>query len=386
MRKTGEGERADRIWKGGIGVMVMLFFMFFVAAVWLFWGGTDGNAQEVFPKLAILTLLYGAGNLGVLCGVYFAVAKEVNGTLGNLSDLAEELISAGSGPRGGLREFHDGREGRIHGGLAAAAFIGGGEREVFPAQEDTALSKLQGQILKLYDILRSYEMREQGMRRQLDENIGNLVHQINTPITNIGLYAVFLKREDLTGEERERFTGYIEAQARKLGWLGEGFFKISRMEAGIIRLRPERQDLLPVILEAVNQVMEKAVQKGMNIELTGEKHAFAMVDGKWTAEAIFNVLDNGVKYGNEGSSMEIQVTELTGYVCVAVRNYGIKIEKDEYHKVFKRFYRGKEAGKSEGVGLGLTIAREVLEGEKGYMKAETLWDGRTEFAMYFSKA
>lgn len=357
MRKTGEGERADRIWKGGIGVMVMLLFMFFATAVWLFWGGTDGNAQEVFPKLAILTLLYGAGNLGVLCGVYFAVAKEVNSTLEKLSDLAEDLTSAGSGKK----------------------------REAFCPQEDTALSKLQGQLLKLYDMMRSYEVREQEMRRQLDENIGNLVHQINTPITNIGLYGGFLKREDLTREEREKFTCYIEAQAKKLSWLGEGFSKISRMETGIIRQRPERQDLLPVILEAVNQVMEKAVQKGMNIELTGEKHAFAMVDGKWTAEAIFNVLDNGVKYGNEGSSMEIQVTELTGYVCVAVRNYGIKIEKDEYHKVFKRFYRGKEAGKSEGVGLGLTIAREVLEGEKGYMKAETLWDGRTEFAMYFSK-
>lgn len=217
MRKTGEGERADRIWKGGIGVMVMLLFMFFAAAVWLFWGGTDGNAQEVFPKLAILTLLSGAGNLGVLCGVYFAVAKEVNSTLEKLSDLAEDLTSAGNGK----------------------------EREAFCPQEDTALSKLQGQLLKLYDMMRCYEVREQEMRRQLDENIGNLVHQINTPITNIGLYGGFLKREDLTWEEREKFTGDIEAQAKKLSWLGEGFSKISRMETGIIRQRLERQDLLP---------------------------------------------------------------------------------------------------------------------------------------------
>lgn len=353
-RRRGEGEKADGIWKGGMKIMVMLLFAFFISVIWLFYGDSSGKMPDVFPKLMILILLYGIGNLGVLGGVYFAVAKEVNGALEKFGDLLEDLI-------------------------------GGKEREIFPMQDDTVFSKLQGQLLKLYDILRSYEAREQEMRKRLDENIGNLVHQINTPITNIGLYASFLRREDLTWEERGRFTGYIETQAKKLSWLGEGFSKISRMETGIIRQKPERQDLLPVILESVNQVMEKAVGKGINIELTGEKHAFAMVDGKWTSEAIFNVLDNGVKYGNEGSSLEIRVTDLTGYVCVAIRNYGIRIEKDEYHKVFRRFYRGKEAGKSEGVGLGLAIAREVLEGEKGYMKVEALLDGRTEFSLYFSK-
>lgn len=385
IRKKGEGEKADRIWKGGIGAMAMLLFLFLAAVVWLFWGDSSGRVQDIFPEFIILILLYGAGNMGVLCKVYFAVAKEVNETLEKLGDLAEDLISAGNGPNACEQPFGECCEGCIPRGLATGNVNGGKVREVFPAQEDTALSKLQGQLLKLYDISRSYEVKEQEMRRQLDENIGNLVHQINTPITNIGLYVGFLKREDLTQEEKERFTGYIEAQAKKLGWLGEGFSKISRMETGIIRQRPERQDLLPLILEAVNQVMEKAVQKGMNIELAGEKHSLAIVDSKWTVEAIFNVLDNGVKYGNKGSSIEILVTELIGYVCVAVRNDGIKIEKDEYHKVFKRFYRGKEAGKLEGVGLGLTIAREVLEGEKGYMEVKALWDGRTEFAMYFSK-
>ena len=209
--------------------------------------------------------------------------------------------------------------------------------------------------------------------------------QINTPITNLKIYAGFLKRNDLTEEEKVRFARCVEDQAEKLGWLGEGFSKMSRLETGIIRQKPEKQEILPVILNAVNQIMEKAGQKEMDIKLAGEQHIWAVIDGKWTSEAVFNVLDNAVKYGNRGSVIEIELAELTGYAQVSVRNEGIGIEREEYHKVFQRFYRGKKTAEENGVGLGLAIAREVLEGERGYMKAETLFDGRTEFSFYFSK-
>lgn len=355
MRWLEKGNDVDKILRGGISIMLILLLLFFAAMIWMPFGMSSKKMMGMPIGMVILVLSYGLANIGVLCGVYFMAAKNINSTLYRLSSLIEDLID-------------------------------GKERTAFPAAEDTILSKLQGQLLKLYDILRSYEEREQGMRKQLDENIGNLVHQMNTPITNIRLYAGFLNRDDLMPEERVRFIGHIEEQAAKLSWLGEGFSKISRMETGVIRQKPEWQEVLPVILCAVDQVMEKAGQKEMDIKLMGERHAFAMIDGKWTAEAVFNVLDNAVKYGDRGSSIEIEVTELTGYVRVSVRNYGIRIEKGEYHKVFKRFYRGMRAAGEEGVGLGLTIVREVLEGEKGYAKVETLWDGRTEFSLHFVRS
>jgi len=353
--KNGRQEKewdADRIWKGGMGILLILLLLFLGTGAWVL--HIFGTSSDLVRHMGVLALLYGGGNLAVFGIIYFMIARNVNDVLCQFSHMVEMLI--------------DGRE-----------------APAFPVAEDTMLSKLQGQLFRLYDILCSYEEREHKFRKQLNENIGNLVHQINTPITNLKIYAGFLKRDDLTEEEKVRFAQCVEEQAEKLGWLGEGFSKMSRLETGIIRQRPEKQEILPVLLHAVNQVMEKAGKKEMDIRLAGDRHIQAVIDGKWTSEAVFNVLDNAVKYGNRGSCIEIEIAKLTGYAQVMVRNEGIGIRREEYHKVFQRFYRGKEAGEEEGVGLGLTIAREVLEGEKGYMKVETLCDGRTEFSLYFNR-
>ena len=80
----------------------------------------------------------------------------------------------------------------------------------------------------------------------------------------------------------------------------------------------------------------------------------------------------------------MEVMELTNYVGVAVRSRGVRIATEEYHKLFKRSYRGREVGEREGVGLGLYITRRILEEEGGYIKAGRAADGRTEFVLYLT--
>ena len=323
--------------------MIILLLLFLAAAV--FWRN----------HIMLWALLYGVLNLSVLTAVYFLLSCQVNAALDTISDMTEDLIC-------------------------------GKERIEYPIAQDTILSKLQGQLLKLYDILRSHKERERKLRKQLDENIGNLVHQINTPITNLRLYVDFLKRDDLTVPEREKFLSCMEEQAQKLFWLGESFSKISRLETGIIRLRPEKQKVEPVLLNAIDQVMVKAENKGMEISLSGETQTAALIDSKWTTEALFNILDNAVKYGKSETKIEIVVADLTNYISIAIRNESeISIAPDEYHKLFQRFYRGKANAGIEGVGLGLYIARKILEDENAYIKAETKPDGMIEFSVFLYK-
>ncbi len=331
----------DRIWKSGMGLMLILLFL------------CMGILSHSPDRGMIVIILYGVGCMAVFAGFYFLIVGRVSDVLYKLGDMMEGLAQ-------------------------------GRPKEVFPAAEDTILSRLQSQLMRLYDCLHSYEEREQQMRRQLDENIGDLVHQLNTPVTNIRMYTEFLGRDDLTPQERERFLSCLAGQAHKLSWLGESFSQISRLETGMIRLKPERQKLQPLILQAVGQVMEKALLRGMEISLKGEVQAEVLADTRWTAEAVFNVLDNAVKYGDENSMIEMEVAGLTNFISVAVRNRGVKIDQEEYHKLFKRFYRGKGTGETEGSGLGLYIARKILEQEKGYITAGKSNDGRTEFVIYLA--
>ena len=329
----------DMMCKGGMGLMLVLLFLCMEIL-----SHNSGRGMTLF-------IVYGAVCMAIFAGLYFAIVKRVSNVLCELGGMIECLT-----------------EGR--------------PEAVFPAAEDTILSRLQSQLMRLYDIMHSCEEREQQMRRQLDENIGDLVHQLNTPVTNIGMYTEFLGRDDLTAKERERFLNCLREQADKLSWLGESFSMISRLETGLIRLRPKKQKLQPVILQAVGQIMEKAQLRGMEIRLKGDVQAEVLADDKWTAEAVFNVLDNAVKYGDKGSVIEIEVTRLTNYTGVAVRNSGMKIDQEEYHNLFRRFYRGKGTGETNGSGLGLYIVRKILEDEKGYITTGRTNDERTEFVMY----
>lgn len=329
----------DMVWKGGMGLMLILLFL----------------CMEILScspdRGMMLLIVYGTVCMAIFAGLYFAIVRRVSDVLYELGGMIECLT-----------------EGR--------------PEAVFPAAEDTILSRLQSQLMRLYDIMHSYEEREQQMRSQLDENIGDLVHQLNTPVTNIGMYTEFLHRNDLTEKERERFLSCLAEQAHKLSWLGNSFAKISRLETGLICLKPERVKLQPVILQAVGQIMEKAQLLGMEILLKGDVQAEVLADARWTAEAVFNVLDNAVKYGDKDSSIEIEVTGLTSYAGIAVRNRGRRIDQEEYHNLFKRFYRGKGTVETEGSGLGLYIVRKILEDQKGYITAGRTDDGRTEFVLY----
>ncbi len=338
-QRLSDRNGTDKMWISGMGIMLILLFLF-----------SELSCRRPFYRTSLL-VVYGALNLAIFAGVYFAIERQVDRKLRAFSDMIENLI-----------------DGKV--------------MNEFPRTDDTILSRMQELLLRLYDILCSYEERERKFRLQMGENTGDLVHQLNTPVTNIRMYAEFLEREDLTQEERKQFIKCLKEQSQKLSWLGESFSKVSRLETGMIQLKVERQSLQPILLQAVGQIMEKAKHRNMEIDLTGQREVLAAADARWTGEALFNLLDNAVKYGEEGSRIEMEVMKLTNYVGVAVRNEGAGIDPEEYHKVFRRFYRGRNTREKEGVGLGLSIARKILEEEGGYIRAGRTSDGRVEFVIY----
>ncbi len=246
----------------------------------------------------------------------------------------------------------------------------GHEIKYFQENEDSLLGKFQTQAGRLYDIQKAHEQREKELRRQMSSAVSNLVHQLNTPIANIKMYSEFLKEDLLTPEEYQRFADILGQQAQKLSWLGEGFAKVSRLETGIIALNPEIQPVLPVLLSAIDQVSLKAEQHDNDLKLVGNHNLKAYLDRKWTEEVFFNLLDNAVKYSDRGSMILVEIMEYEMYVRINVCSRGQKIEREEFSKLFQRFYRGKDVKDQEGVGLGLYLAREIVRGERGYMKGE----------------
>lgn len=252
----------------------------------------------------------------------------------------------------------------------------------FPETEDTLLGKFQHGIFQLYGILSSYEEREKKQKEELESAISDLVHQMNTPIANIRLYSSFLEDTELSLQQRQDFAASIARQAEKLSWLGESFGRISRLETGIVALHPVKQPVLSALLGAIDEITLKAKEKGNDIRLLGNQKLTATFDRKWTEEVFYNLLDNAVKYGNRDSAVITRLVEGELYVRIDVENEGPRILEEDYPKIFRRFYRGDAAGKQEGLGLGLYLAREIVRKQGGYIKASCRPGGRTVFSVY----
>ena len=257
----------------------------------------------------------------------------------------------------------------------------------FFSQEDTVTGKLQTQIYKLYDIMKAHEEQELALKNQLSGLVADLVHQMNTPLTNIRMYCDFLQMPDLSAENKSHFLSNISRQAEKLGWFGEGFEKAARLETDIITLTPVEQELLPIILEAANQASPRAEAKGREIRLEGDRGIRVCVDGKWTLEAVFNLLDNAVKYGAQGSDILVRMSACELYACIEVCSEGNRIPEAERNTVFQRFYRGKQAAMlQEGVGLGLFLTRKIISDQGGYVSIDNYGENGNSFRIFVRRS
>lgn len=211
----------------------------------------------------------------------------------------------------------------------------------------------------------------------------DISHQTKLPIANVLLYTQLLAEQELPEESRACVRA-LESQAEKLQMLIEALVKTSRLETGIIALTPQEGFLEPVAASAAAQIAPKAATKGISITLE-PGDASAHFDPKWTEEAIFNLLDNGVKYTPAGGRVTVSITSYPLFAAVTVSDTGPGIPEEEQAKVFQRFYRGQRNLDQEGVGIGLYLVRQIAEGQGGYVKVGAPNTGGAAFSLFLPR-
>lgn len=214
--------------------------------------------------------------------------------------------------------------------------------------------------------------------------IADISHQTKTPIANVLLYTQLLAEQDLPPESRACVKA-LAGQAEKLQSLIEALVKTSRLETGILAFHPAAAPLAPMLESAVAQFAPKAAEKGLVLTLV-PTDATAVFDAKWTAEAVCNLLDNAVKYTPAGGSIIVQAIAYEMFCRVNVTDTGPGIPEEEQSKIFQRFYRSTAAHEAEGVGIGLYLARQIAEGQGGYIKVASRPGKGAKFSLYLPRS
>lgn len=246
---------------------------------------------------------------------------------------------------------------------------------VFQENKENLASKLQNKIFRLSGILQKQRDHEKKEHEKIKTLVSDLSHQLKTPIANLKMYGELLQDKSLSESDRDSYMEILNSTIDKLQFLTEGLIKISRLESGLIKLHMQEQKLSETLLRALKSVYGMAKKKNMEIVYKQEEETILCHDQNWTSEAVYNLLDNAVKYGVEGEKVVLRTKNYGMFVEIMVEDTNRPIAHEEQTLIFKRFYRGKQQREKEGIGVGLYLAKEIVEKQGGYMRLKVKESG-----------
>lgn len=247
---------------------------------------------------------------------------------------------------------------------------------------ETMESKLISRLCRVLKRSRQKEEQAGKEKQEIAELLSDISHQLKTPLANILLNTELLKEGKLSSRDQRQFLMRNQEQAEKMQWLMKTLVKASRIEQGILVFDTFLAPLTETLARSISAVYALAKEKQISIETEKVEECMPVHNPKWTAEAIGNILENAVKYSPKGSRIFIETTIMELYVQVKITDEGPGICGAEYNRIFRRFYRGKQAEEQEGSGLGLYLAQVILQSEKGYITVDKGRRGGTCFSVF----
>lgn len=245
--------------------------------------------------------------------------------------------------------------------------------------DETLLSEVE---CKMSKYLSASELSAKNVAKEkqvLHTLISDISHQTKTPLANIKLYAELLMEADLQEENKDN-AARLCAQTEKLEFLIHNLVEMSRLETGVLRLQPKECALDELLQQLKQQYSDIAKEKGLQFQVqTTELRA--VFDKKWTAEAVGNIVDNAIKYTDEGH-IAIAVKSYEMFQCIEISDTGKGIKEAEQGRIFGRFQRSQDVSAKEGLGLGLYLAREIIRRQNGYIKVISKEGEGTSFQVY----
>ena len=242
--------------------------------------------------------------------------------------------------------------------------------------DEKELSKIKSKLIKFLYSNQVKEKKISTEKNKTKDLIADISHQTKTPITNLSLYISLL--ED---DPKDEYIEIIKYELNKLEFLIQSLVKSSRLESDIISLQKHQANLKDIVEDVLREFKVILDEKCISINLKDEDLIFNL-DERWLKEAIHNLVDNAIKYSPNGSTINISVYKSYLNYNLDIENECKDLSEDTLPKIFERFYRGKNSVSKDGLGLGLFIAREIIEKHGGNIRA-SLNNNRIKFSVDF---
>jgi signal transduction histidine kinase len=324
----------------------------------------NGLVKDMSKLAIVIILVIVAISAGIILCLWVYLRKQYIEFTEEMCDYVERLISDST-----LNEHVEVKFGEAK--LSEAAL-----------EEETLDSKMKMKLKQLADVTNATKSKNIEQKQQMQEMVSDISHQLKTPIANITMYNDTILNHELSNEKKLECLKIMQNQVEKLDFLVKSLMKMSRLENNIITLKKEQCNLYDSIAEVLASVNLRLEKKKLTLSVDCKNPYQLAYDEKWTIEAIFNVVDNAVKYTPEGGKLDIYVERLEMFTKICVQDTGVGIAAEHMNDIFKRFFRESKVHREEGVGIGLYLTREILTQQGGFIKVASKEGEGSVFSLY----
>ena len=244
------------------------------------------------------------------------------------------------------------------------------------------LSLLKNEIYKTTIMLNEISEISKKDKKELEESLEDISHQLKTPLTSILIMIdTLLDDEDMDQNTREDFLRNMKREVMNINFLVKSILKLSRLDTNTVKFISKKESVKEIINEAILNVSLLSDLKNVKIE-TNLSDSFINCDYKWQIEALTNILKNSVEHSYENNKVLIESSENNAYVKITFKDFGSGIAKEDINHIFERFYKGKDSD-YDSIGIGLALSKSIIEKQNGKISVESGENGTTFKIKYF---
>lgn len=266
---------------------------------------------------------------------------------------------------------------------AISAFLDGNESARIACDEEGEIYRLFHSVNTLATVLNAHAQKEKDAKEFLRGTISDISHQLKTPLAALNIYNGLLADEVQELPTAREFVTLSEQELDRIETLVQNLLKIAKLDAGAIALEKSMENIADMMRDIELHFAYRAKQEKKEMTLTGSDEVALLCDRDWLTEAVSNLVKNAFDHTAEGGHIRIEWKQNTNLIQVNVKDDGKGIHPEDIHHIFKRFYRSRFTQDTSGIGLGLPLAKAIVEAHDGNIAVDSEWGEGTTFTISF---
>ena len=263
------------------------------------------------------------------------------------------------------------------------AYLDGDHNARIDCDDEGELYRLFHTVNSLAAVLNAHADNELREKEFLKNTISDISHQLKTPLAALNIYNGLLQDGDMELSAVKEFADLSEQELDRIETLVQNLLKITKLDAGAIVLEKTTENVADMMRDIELHFAYRARQEKKEIILSGSDHLSLFCDRDWLNEAIDNIVKNAFDHTESGATIRVAWKELPSGVQIVITDNGCGIHPEDIHHIFKRFYRSRFSKDTQGIGLGLPLAKAIIEAHGGLIEVESELGIGTSFIMNF---